>query len=99
MVVNVPICLAIFFLGHLTPILENVSQRRDSALLRFVARLFDAILPGLDQFSIGQALTRDPLPEAGAFSWYLLSVSGYALIYTTIALLFGLILFEDRDLA
>jgi hypothetical protein len=27
------------------------------------------------------------------------SVAGYAVLYTAIALLFGLILFEDRDLA
>ena len=34
-----------------------------------------------------------------ARSWAPLTVTLYALIYTTIALLFGLILFEDRDLA
>lgn len=99
MVVNVPICTGIFFLGHLSPILKQVSQARGSALLRFVAQLFESVLPGLELFNIGSALTRDPLPETGPFAVYMASVTGYALIYTTIALLFGLILFEDRDLA
>ncbi len=99
MVLNVPICAAIFFLGHLTPILESVSQRRGTGLLRFVAQLFENVLPGLDYFSIGPALTRDPLPDSGPFAWYMLTVCGYAVIYTASSLLFGLILFEDRDLA
>jgi ABC-type transport system involved in multi-copper enzyme maturation permease subunit len=99
MVVNVPVCSAIFFLGHLSPILSQVSQQRGTTLLRFVAQLFDALLPGLDYFNIGPALTRDPLPEAAPFALYVTSVGGYALVYTAIALLFGLILFEDRDLA
>jgi hypothetical protein len=99
MVVNLPICVVIYVLGHLTPVLGQVSQRHDSALLRFVAQLFDALLPGLASFNIGPALTRDPLPEAVPLAEYIATVSGYALLYTAIALLFGLILFEDRDLA
>src|SRR5262249_53338927 len=98
MVVNFPICIAIFFLGHLTPVLSQVAQKR-YPLVRFVAQLFDTLLPGLDYFNIGAALTRDTLPPAGPFSLYIASVSGYALLYTAIALLVGLILFEDRDLA
>jgi hypothetical protein len=86
-------------MGHLSPILKQVSQDRGSALLRFVAQLFESVLPGLELFNIGAALTRDPLPETGPFVIYLGTVVGYALVYTTIALLFGLILFEDRDLA
>jgi hypothetical protein len=98
MVVNLVICLTIFFLGHLTPVLAQVSQNR-FPLVRFVAQLFDVLLPGLDLFNIGPVLTRADLPPAAEFSRYIGSVSGYALIYTAIALLFGLILFEDRDLA
>jgi ABC-type transport system involved in multi-copper enzyme maturation permease subunit len=98
MVVNFPICLAIYFFGHLTPVLSQVSQNR-FALVRFVADMFDTLLPGFEFFNIGPALTRDALPPAGPFAWYLASVTGYAVLYTAIALLFGLILFEDRDLA
>jgi hypothetical protein len=98
MVVNLVICLMIFFVGHLTPVLAQVSQRR-FPLVRFMAQLFDYLLPALDLFNIGPVLTRDNLPDTVDFAHYVGSVSAYALVYTTIALLFGLILFEDRDLA
>jgi hypothetical protein len=98
MVVNLVICLVIFFLGHLTPVLAQVSQQR-FRLVRFMAQLFDTLLPGLDLFNIGPALTRDTLPSGPDFALYVGSVAGYAVLYTAIALLFGLILFEDRDLA
>lgn len=98
MVVNVPICALFYFLGHLTPILTAVSANRN-ALVSFMAQVFDTVLPGLEHFSLGPAIVRDtPLPMA-EFSLYTLSVSLYAVLYTGIALLFGLILFEDRDLA
>jgi hypothetical protein len=98
MVVNLPVCLVVFFLGHLTPILAAVSQR-NMALVYFTAQLFGTLLPGLEFFSIGQAVVREaPLP-AGQFALYTAEVSLYAVMYTAIALLFGLILFEDRDLA
>ena len=35
----------------------------------------------------------------GQFAWYTVNVALYALTYSVIALLFGLILFEDKDLA
>jgi hypothetical protein len=98
MVVNLVVCLVIFFLGHLTPVLDRVSQGK-FALIQFMAQLFNHLLPSLESFNIGPALTRDTLPAVGPFSLYVASVVGYALVYTAIALLFGLILFEDRDLA
>ncbi len=98
MVVNLVVCLVIFFLGHLTPVLATVSQNR-YALVRFMAQLFDSLLPGMQHFTLGPAIARDTLPPAGPFSVYLGTVALYATVYTAIALLFGLILFEDRDLA
>jgi hypothetical protein len=82
----------------LSPILAQVSQNRYS-LVRFVAQLFDTLLPGLEHFSLGAAIARDVPPPTGPFIVYIGSVMLYALLYTTIALLLGLILFEDRDLA
>ena len=102
MVVNVPICGAIFFLGHLTPVLVRVARESPPGvrpLVTFMAQLFDTLLPGFDFFNIGAVLTKDTLPDAGPFSLYIATVAGYALLYTVIALLVGLILFEDRDLA
>jgi hypothetical protein len=103
MVINLVICLGVYFLGHLTPVLVQIARERSMAevgqILYFMAQLFDALLPGLDYFSLGTAVVRDnPLPT-GPFLIYVASVVGYAVLYTLIVLFFGLILFEDRDLA
>jgi hypothetical protein len=98
MIVNLPVCIVFYFLGHLTPILTAVSANKFK-LVEFMANVFDTVLPGLEHFSLGPAIVRDtPLPPH-EFALYTLSVTLYALLYTGIALLFGLILFEDRDLA
>jgi ABC-type transport system involved in multi-copper enzyme maturation permease subunit len=107
MMVNLVICLVIFFLGHLAPVLVQMSEtwlhREPGAvryqMLHFVAQLFDTFLPALDFFNLGPAILRDTPLEAGAFALYVGSVLLYAVLYSAIALLFGLILFEDRDLA
>jgi len=98
MLLNLVICLVVFFLGHLTPILMAISQKR-YALVRFTAEVFDHVLPGLELYDTGPVVIRDNPPPQGDFALYVLSVTGYSLLYTAIALLFGLILFEDRDLA
>jgi hypothetical protein len=98
MIVNVNCCLVVFVLGNLSPILAQVSQNR-YPLVKFIAQVFDTLLPGLEHFSLGAAIARDVPPPTGPFTLYIGSVMLYALLYTTIALLLGLILFEDRDLA
>jgi ABC-type transport system involved in multi-copper enzyme maturation permease subunit len=108
MVINLVICLGVYFAGHLTPVLVQIAHERAvpgagglpvAQILSFMAQLFDTILPGLDYFSLGTAVVRDnPLP-LGPFFLYVGSVVCYAVLYTLIVLVFGLILFEDRDLA
>ncbi|MBX9677406.1 MAG: ABC transporter permease [Gemmataceae bacterium] len=98
MIVNLATCLVIYFLGNLTAIMTQVSQG-GYRLVYFVAQVFDTVLPGLDLFDVGSAVVRDaPLPPA-EFAFYTLNVVLYSLTYAGIAMLFGLILFEDRDLA
>jgi ABC-type transport system involved in multi-copper enzyme maturation permease subunit len=97
-ILNVVVCVVLFFLSHLTPVLEQVSRNR-FALVQFVAKLFNSLLPGLDYLKIGNAIVLPTPPDPRDFTIYVASVALYAVIYTTIALLFGLILFEDRDLA
>lgn len=98
MVLNIPTCIIIFFLGNLTPILREVTKGQ-YALIHFVAGLFQTILPGLDLFDVGSANIRDlPLP-LWDYSVYTFHAFLYAVTYSAIALLFGLILFEDRDVA
>src|SRR5262249_36553868 len=98
MLVNLTICLIVYFLGHLTPIMTAVSQNR-YALVHFVAQLFENVLPGLDLFDVGTAIVREVPLDLGEYGWYTVHITVYALIYTSIALVLGLILFEDRDLA
>jgi ABC-type transport system involved in multi-copper enzyme maturation permease subunit len=98
MVVNLTMCMLVYLLGHLTPIMTEVS-RRQYPLVAFVAQLFETIFPGLDLFDIGSSIIRDLPLDPVSYGFYTLNVALYALTYTAIALLVGLILFEDRDLA
>jgi len=99
MVVNlVVVLIVVYFVGHLTPIMTEIT-RGGYALVHFVAQLFDLLFPALDLFDVGTAIVREvPLPPV-EYGIYTLNVILYAVVYTAIALLFGLILFEDRDLA
>jgi ABC-type transport system involved in multi-copper enzyme maturation permease subunit len=103
MILNMVICLAVFFLGHLTQVLvtnaEKLRGTTTGSLVAFVARLFNALLPGLDFFNYDSVLSRELPPDPAQFSWYIATIVVYASIYAAIALLLGLILFEDRDLA
>jgi hypothetical protein len=104
MVVNLVTCLVVFFLGHLTHVLVQVSSYQASSnrqleLVSFVARFFENVLPGLEYFDLGAVIVRDVPPDPARFAYYIGSVVLYAILYSVIALLFGLTLFEDRDLA
>ncbi|HEV3443703.1 MAG TPA: ABC transporter permease subunit [Gemmataceae bacterium] len=90
-------CGVVFFLGHLTHVLVQVSAQRYT-LVNFMAKFFDNVLPGLEYFDPG-VLLRDIRPEMSLLWTYVGTVWLYATLYSIIALLFGLILFEDRDLA
>jgi hypothetical protein len=107
MVVNLVAVVVIFFLAHLAPVLVSIgyeAQRTHpgaavSQILYFMAQLFDLVLPNLESFRLEPALLSELDIKAADFTKYLASVSLYGILYTSIVLLFGLILFEDRDLA
>ena len=109
MVVNLVAVVVIFYLAHLAPVLVSIgyeAQRNNpgaavSQILYFMAQLFDLVLPNLESFRLEPALLSelDIGEKAADFTKYLASVTLYGVLYTTIVLLFGLILFEDRDLA
>jgi hypothetical protein len=65
----------------------------------FLGKLFDVLLPALEFFNMGPAIIRESPLDLWQFAGYVLTVFGYSVIYTGIALLVGLLLFEDRDLA
>jgi ABC-type transport system involved in multi-copper enzyme maturation permease subunit len=104
-VVNVVLCLMVFFLGHLAPVLVQVSNKLSASgetglgLVSFIAKLVDTVMPALDYFNMGRAIIRDSPLDVVPFAIYVGTVFAYAVMYTAIALLLGLILFEDRDLA
>ena len=105
-VINLVLCLVIYFLGHLAPVVVRVTEQArasgDSAglgLVGFLGQLFDVVLPALEFFNMGPAIIREAPLDMWSFGGYVLSVFGYAFLYTAIALLIGLLLFEDRDLA
>jgi hypothetical protein len=107
MVVNLVVCLMIYFLGHLSPVLSEIARNRlevnpgaaGNQMLSFMATLFYNILPGMEFFSVGPALVTDSPPPMGPFYVYVGMVTFYGVLYTLILLLVGLVLFEDRDLA
>jgi ABC-type transport system involved in multi-copper enzyme maturation permease subunit len=101
-VVNLVLCLVVYMLGHLAPAVVKVTEAGGGAgmeLVGFLGRLFDVLLPALEFFGMGPAIIRETPLDLWEFGWYVLTVFGYAVLYTAIALLVGLLLFEDRDLA
>jgi ABC-type transport system involved in multi-copper enzyme maturation permease subunit len=98
MLVNLIVTIAIFFLGHLTPILVQASAQSESSneFVRFMARLFEWALPSLEFFNAGPSIATGALiPWAG----YVLPALGYCVLYSGAALLFAFLLFENRDVA
>lgn len=87
--------MIIFFVGNLVPVLK--SQAGDIPLVKFVADLFGFILPSLNYFKIESALASGVIVVP--WNTYTLQTGIHALIYCTIAMLIGLLLFEDRDVA
>jgi len=104
-VVNLVICLGVFLIGNLSPIMVHVTDKPENEgnpalqLVRFIAQLFNAVFPSLDAFDMGPAIIRDTPLSTIAFLGFVATVLVYTLIYATICILGGLILFEDRDLA
>ena len=95
MLVNLVVCIAVFFLGHLTPILVQAT-RQEHELIRFMARLFEWIFPSLEYFNAGPSIaTGAMIPWVG----YVLPALVYCVMYSGAALLFAFLLFENRDVA
>jgi ABC-type transport system involved in multi-copper enzyme maturation permease subunit len=97
MLVNLIVCIAIFFLGHLAPVLvKSTATGRANELVKFMARLFELVLPSLEFFNAGPAIsTGAQIPWLG----YVLPAFGYCVMYSGAALLFAFLLFENRDVA
>jgi hypothetical protein len=93
-VANLILCFAIYALGHLVPLIVQSSVGK-FAIVRFTGRLFATILPVLDHFTVEAAVVGGvPVP------WdYLGWAALYAGLYSAVAILVALVLFQHRDLA
>ncbi|MDO4583826.1 MAG: ABC transporter permease [Planctomycetia bacterium] len=94
MVPNMTICVSIYALGHLIPLMVK-SAIGQFAIVGFVGNFLAAILPVLSYYSLEAAVAGG----APISLEYLLWAALYAVLYSTVAMFVALILFEDRDLA
>lgn len=91
---NFVICMTVYVLGHLTPLIVQSSAGKIETV-QFVARLTAVLLPMLDYFTQHAAIAAGrSVPYDVLFVCLL-----YCLLYSTMATLLSLVLFEDRDLS
>jgi ABC-type transport system involved in multi-copper enzyme maturation permease subunit len=93
MLSNLMVSSAIYIVGHLVQVLVHSADGQNK-IVTFIGQLLATILPVLDHFDVKAAVATGSVvpPE------YLVWASVYAMIYSTIAILFALLLFEERDL-
>ncbi|MBX7106702.1 MAG: ABC transporter permease [Gemmataceae bacterium] len=105
MIVTMVVCGIVFLLGTLTSTLAEVTKQVSQArggtmnLVNFIAQLGDKVFPAFNYFSTDQVYLRETYLPPGQYAGYVGSVFGYAVLYAAMALLVGLFLIEDRDLA
>lgn len=95
MLTNLLICMSIYVLGHLVPILsERYADQFE--LVPFVGKLLATVLPVLDHFNIYSAISTD---KEVPWDHYVAWTGIYCVLFSSVAMLVALLLFEDRDLA
>jgi ABC-type transport system involved in multi-copper enzyme maturation permease subunit len=93
-IANLLVCAVTYALGHLVPLLVQSSVAKGNAIVEFVGQLSAAVLPVLDHFNVQAAVsTGSPIPYSYVGMTFL-----YCVLYSSMALLAALFLFEDRDL-
>jgi len=93
---NMTICLVIYALGHLTPlVVESSVEGAGFGIIRFFAQLIATVFPNLELFNIQAAISAGVDVPFVYLGWAL----SYCAVYSVIAMLLALIMFEDRDLA
>jgi ABC-type transport system involved in multi-copper enzyme maturation permease subunit len=95
-IANFLISFAIYVLGHLTPLLvqsQVVAQQLPPVV--FFGRLIATVLPVLDHFNIQASVAAGVPVPIQYLAWSLV----YCVLYSAVAMLLALTLFEDRDLA
>jgi hypothetical protein len=88
------VCLAVYILGHLAPVLVSAS-RGSFELVEFTAQLVSVVLPALSFFNVSSAVATGSAIPWSYVAWNLL----YCILYSGIGILLAFVMFEDRDLA
>lgn len=92
---NFLICFAIYVLGHLTPLLVQSSSIATIPTVSVFANLIAIVFPVLNHFDVQAAISTNETVPLVYIGWSMV----YTAIYGAMAMLFALVLFEDRDLA
>lgn len=97
MLANFIITFSIYTLGHLTPLMVQSQTVADNvpAPVVFLAQILATVLPVLDHFNIQANIAAGRQVPIDYVGWSLL----YCTLYSAVAMLVALTLFEDRDLA
>ncbi len=95
MLANLTICASIYVLGHLVTLMVESPVGREFEIVRFMSLFLAAVLPVLEHFSVETAISTGQQVTLG----YLAVAGVYAVLYSAVAMLLALLLFEDRDLA
>lgn len=92
---NLSICLTIYALGHIVPMIVVSSAASQVPLVPFFANLVCAFLPVLDHFNMETAVAMNrSVPYE-----YVFMAGVYSFLFAAVAMVLSLALFEDRDLA
>ena len=93
---NFLICFAVYVMGHLTPLIIQSNAVVDAFQpVQLFGRVIAIVIPVLDHFDIQAAIMGERSVPLDYVGW----CTVYCLIYGAMALLFALVMFEDRDLA
>ncbi|HZZ27637.1 MAG TPA: ABC transporter permease [Pirellulales bacterium] len=95
MIPNLLISLSVYALGNLAPLLVQSKVADPYGIVHFVGELLATVLPVLENFNLHSAIAAGQDVPLVYLKWALL----YCFLYSSVAMLLALILFEDRDLA
>jgi hypothetical protein len=92
---NLTICLTIYVLGHIVPMIVATDAVVNMPIIGFFASLVCAFLPILDHFNMETAIAMNR-----SVGWeYIVNAGIYSVLFAGVAMMLSLLLFEDRDLA
>lgn len=93
---NLMICFAVYVLGHLTPqLLQSQKAAQAFEPVQVFGNFIAIIFPVLDHYDVPAAINTNSLVPLEYLGWSIV----YTLLYSGVAILLALLLFEDRDLA